>query len=115
MSPGWKDAYAAMHRAGEASFPPAGLHYVLELVRHATRARGAALSPADTIASFRRAARADFGPLRAGVLAEWGLETPAALGSAIHLLARHDCLTLEESESPEDFTIDPVPLTDELS
>jgi uncharacterized repeat protein (TIGR04138 family) len=118
MSTGWKSAYAAMHRDGAAAFPPACLHYVLELVRTESGRRGgsgtsdSALTPADTSAAFRRAARADFGPLVDDVLKDWNLETPAALGEAVALLGAYGCLTLDAGDSPQAFATDTVPFTE---
>jgi hypothetical protein len=59
-----------MHRDDEAAFPPACLHYLLELVRNAARGRdnSTPFTPADTVAAFRRAVRADFGGIFVDVL-----------------------------------------------
>lgn len=118
MSTGWKTAYAAMHRDGAAVFPPACLHYVLELIRAESGRQGGSgrsegsLTPADTSAAFRRAAHADFGPLAGEVLNDWKLETPAALGEAVALLGAYGCLTLDAGDSPQAFATDTVPFTE---
>jgi uncharacterized repeat protein (TIGR04138 family) len=119
MSTRWTSAYAAMHRDGAAAFPPACLHYVLDLVRAESARRGPGtggsgmsggpLTPTETSAAFRRATRADFGPLVDDVLADWKLETPAALGEAVALLGAYGCLTLEAGDSPQAFATDTVP------
>lgn len=115
MSRRWTSAYAAMHRDGAAAFPPACLHYVLDLVRAESGRRGepgtsvGPLTPTETSAAFRRAAHADFGPLVDEVLSDWRLETPAALGEAVALLGAYGCLTLDAGDSPQAFATDTVP------
>jgi uncharacterized repeat protein (TIGR04138 family) len=115
MPGAWTTVYATMHRDGAAAFPPACLHYVLELVRneaHAaqagTQGAPALLTPADTTLAFRRAARGDFGPLRDDVLEDWELRTPEDLGKAVTLLGRYGCLTLEDGDTPAAFATDTV-------
>lgn len=107
----WPAAYAAMHQAGEAAFPPACLNYVLTCVRNAANGRKTPLSPSDTVATFRQRASADFGPLLQEVLEDWGLRTPEELGKAVLLLGKHECLTLEASDTVEAFARDTVPFT----
>jgi uncharacterized repeat protein (TIGR04138 family) len=114
MADGWKEAYAAMHRDGAAAFPPACLHYVLGMVRHSARQEhgsggSPSLSPSGTVAAFRRAVRADFGPLAGEVLKDWALLTPGDLGRAVDLLGRYGCLSLDAGDSPEAFATDTVP------
>ena len=106
MMDGWSSAYAAMHRDGEAAFPPAAMRYVLELARGESRKAGGPLAPSDMIAAFRRSARADFGALTPEVLEHWDLRTPEALGRAVETLARYGCLSLDEGDSPETFAAD---------
>jgi uncharacterized repeat protein (TIGR04138 family) len=103
---GWKAAYASLYRDGCADFPPACLHYVLELVRSAARNHGAALTPAATTQAFREAIRADFGALAGEVLEDWDLRTPKDLGHAVELLGRYGCLTLDSEDTPEHFALD---------
>ena len=102
---GWKAAYAALYHDGAASFPPASMHYVLEVVRSAVHNRGNALTPADTTEAFREAVRSDFGPLSDAVLADWELRTPKDLGHAVDLLGRSGCLTLDSEDVPENFAL----------
>src|SRR5690606_32966727 len=92
----WVTVYAAMHRDGATALPPACLHHVLEATRAEAARRGRDVSPADLTAAYRRAARADFGPLAAAVLADWGLVTPTALGEAVTQLGRYGGLDLAE-------------------
>jgi uncharacterized repeat protein (TIGR04138 family) len=103
---GWKAAYASMYRDGSADFPPACLHYVLELVRSTSRQHGSELTPAATTRAFREAIRADFGALAGEVLEDWGLRTPKDLGHAVELLGRYGCLTLDSEDTPEHFALD---------
>jgi uncharacterized repeat protein (TIGR04138 family) len=110
----WKSVYASMHRDGEAAFPPAALHYVLQLVRKRAGTQAGAntelLTPASIITTFRGSVRGDFGPLTREVLDEWKLRTPEELGKAVLLLGRYRCLTLEPSDTLEAFAIDSEPL-----
>jgi uncharacterized repeat protein (TIGR04138 family) len=108
-SPGWKSAYEAMHRDGVADFPPACLHYVLELIRAESNRHGGPLTPAESSAAFRRAVHADFGPLCDEVLVEWNLRTPGDLGNAVALLGTYGCLSLDAGDSPQAFATDTVP------
>jgi uncharacterized repeat protein (TIGR04138 family) len=101
-----------MHRDGAAAFPPACLHYVLELVRNESRRRAAVLPPADMVAAFRRAARSDFGSLCREVLEDWELRVPADLGHAVLLLGRYGCLSLDAEDTPGAFATDTVPFTE---
>lgn len=107
---GWKTAYAAMHQDGAADFPPACLHYVLDMVRGAARDGEGSLTPAATIAAFRRSTRADFGPLADEVLADWEMRTPENLGRAVTLLGRYGCLALDAGDTAENFAADTLPL-----
>jgi uncharacterized repeat protein (TIGR04138 family) len=109
----WTSAYARLHAAGEAAFPPACLYYVLECVRRAARTKGASLTPAEIVMSFRTGARTDFGPLLPEVLADWGLESPGDLGRAVLLLGRTGALSLSPSDTPEAFAEDTRPLAAE--
>jgi uncharacterized repeat protein (TIGR04138 family) len=105
----WTHAYAHLHRHGEAHFPPACLYYVQTVVRQAAAHTGpthASLSPAMVIEAFRAATRADFGPLRDDVLAQWGLREPRDLGLAVNLLGRAGVLTVDEGDAPEIYTAD---------
>jgi uncharacterized repeat protein (TIGR04138 family) len=110
----WKSVYAALHRAGEATFPPAALHYVLQRVRlqegvPPTAPDETRSSPVALVAAFRRAVRIDFGPMAGDVLTEWHLECPADLGRAVLLLGKYRCLTLEPSDTLEAFAADEQP------
>jgi hypothetical protein len=107
---GWMTAYGRLHRDGLAAYPPAALHYVLTLVRHAAR-EGAPLSPEVVTAHFRRAVRADFGPLYDLVLEDWGLTTPARLGEAVSVLGRAGCLSTDDGDAPELYAADALPFT----
>jgi uncharacterized repeat protein (TIGR04138 family) len=112
MTEGWKAAYAAMHRDGGAEFPPAAMRYVLEIARGESRKAQAPLSPADLVAAFRRAARADFGPLLPEVLEHWDLRAPASLGRAVEALGRYGCLSLDEADTVAAFASDTLPLAE---
>jgi uncharacterized repeat protein (TIGR04138 family) len=91
--PDWKNAYAGLQKKGEAEFPPACLHYVLQATRLAFRERGnKGLTPNELIGVFRQRLRRDFGPLLAAVLEDWGLRAPEDLGKAVLLLGRAGCL-----------------------
>jgi uncharacterized repeat protein (TIGR04138 family) len=107
MALDWKSAYAAMHRDGEAAFPPAALYYILEVVRNGARENTPSgphiLTPEKMITTFRDKARADFGPLVREVLEEWRLRTPVDLGRAVILLGRYRCLSLAPSDTTEAF------------
>jgi uncharacterized repeat protein (TIGR04138 family) len=107
----WKSVYAAMHRAGDAAFPPAALYYVLQTVRKRAAAPEAEvpLTPQDIITTFRAGARADFGLLSREVLEDWNLRAPADLGEAVVLLGRYRCLALEPSDTREAFAADERP------
>jgi uncharacterized repeat protein (TIGR04138 family) len=111
MTDGWKTAYAAMHRDGVAAFPPGALRYVLDLARGEAGKAGGSLSPAETIAAFRKSARADFGPFLADVLDQWNLRTPEALGRAVETLARYGCLSLDAGDDAAAFAADSTPLS----
>lgn len=113
MSAAWKEAYAAMHNDGRAAFPPACLHYVLERVRRAGREHAGGLPPDAIIADFRRAVRADFGPLFREVLEDWELRDPADLGRAVTLLGNYHCIQLDSGDTPEHFATDTVPFSKE--
>jgi len=103
----WKTAYAEMHARGEAEFPPAGLHYLLEIIRNSARERGEKhLASGEFSEYFRKRIRNDFGPLTNSVLREWGLAHPKDLGRALNLLGRHGCLKLDDSDTPESFAMD---------
>jgi uncharacterized repeat protein (TIGR04138 family) len=111
----WTEAYADLHRTGYADFPPACLHYVLEVVRNAARAETAStppirsiLSAAGVIAAFRAATRTDFGALRAAVLDDWGLRAPRDLGRAVAHLGRAGCLIVDEGDSLEHYSVDTI-------
>ena len=106
----WKSVYAAMHRDGEAAFPPAALHYVLQLVRKRTTSGSTPLTPEAIITTFRVSVHSDFGPLTREVLEEWNLRTPEQLGRAVLLLGRYHCLTLEPSDTLEAFLADTTPV-----
>jgi uncharacterized repeat protein (TIGR04138 family) len=104
----WKSVYAAMHRAGEATFPPAALYYVLQTVRKRAAVPQARLplTPEDIITTFRAGVRREFGPLFREVLEDWNLRAPADLGEAVLLLGRYRCLALEPSDTREAFAAD---------
>jgi|GEM_PF-4291659 len=116
---GWLNAYARLHREGLAEFPPAALHYVLNVVRQAgseaESLHTGSLGPAAVSAAFRAATRADFGPLRSFVLEDWGLLTPGDLGRAISRLGHAGCLTLDDGDAPEYYALDENPFTGEPS
>ena len=103
MYPDWKTAYEAMHDRGEAVFPPAGLHYVLQLSRQIFRARNRPVTPSELLGEFRKQTRRDLGPMVAQVLENWGLKTSEDLGKAVILLGRYGCLTLEPADTIEAF------------
>ena len=110
MASDWKSAFAAMQAAGEADFPPMGLHYVLQLARTGFREKGnQALSPEDFTEVFRQRTRRDFGPMTDAVLGDWGLLSPVDLGKAVLLLGRHGCLTLAPEDTMEAFAVDNRP------
>ena len=111
----WVTVYAALHREGATSFAPAGLHYVLDVTRAEAARRGGDVAPADLIAAFRRAVRADFGPLSATVLADWSLETPAVLGAAVSQLGRYGGLDLADGDAIDAFAADAIPLAEETA
>jgi uncharacterized repeat protein (TIGR04138 family) len=134
---GWTEAYAGLYRDGVAHFPPACLHYVLNIVRQAslvgsendpveridltghetahTRPAPRSVPPAGVIKAFRSAVRNDFGTLRDDVLEDWGLRTPADLGLAITLLGQAGALTLEEGDAPECYSPDVIPFVRDVS
>jgi uncharacterized repeat protein (TIGR04138 family) len=112
MNDGWTSAYAAMHRNGAAEFPPAALRYVLELTRNESRRMEAPLAPVDIVTTFRKSARADFGPLLPDVLEHWELRTPEALGRAVDALGRYGCLTLDAGDGADAFAADALPLAE---
>jgi len=103
MYPDWKTAYAAMHDRGEAVFPPAGIHYVLQLSRQICRARNRPVTPSELLDEFRKQTRRELGPMVAQVLESWGLTTSEDLGKAVVLLGHYGCLTLEPAETIEAF------------
>lgn len=109
---GWSAAYARLHREGLAEFPPACLHYVLELVRRVSHEEGPP-GPAALTAAFRAATRDDFGPLRRDVLDEWGVRRPAALGRAVALLGHAGCLILDEEDAPAFYAADARAFTED--
>ncbi len=110
MTMEWRTAYAAMHRAGDAGFPPACLAYVLTVVREASFGRETPLTPGELIRNFRDRIRRDFGPLLRETLDDWGLRIPEDLGRAIALLGKYDCLTLAPADTVEAFAEDTFPL-----
>jgi hypothetical protein len=134
---GWTEAYASLHRDGVAHFPPACLHYVLNIVRQASfvwgerdpveiedlagpemapvRPTPRSVPPAAVIKAFRSAIRNDFGALRDEVLEDWGLRTPADLGLAITLLGQAGALTLEEGDGPAFYSPDVIPFVRDVS
>jgi uncharacterized repeat protein (TIGR04138 family) len=99
----WKSVYASMHAQNEAAFPPAGLHYVLQLSRGLYRAHSRDVAPAELLEEFRKQTRRDFGPLLPTVLEDWGLKGSENLGKAVSLLGRYGCLTLEPGDTVEAF------------
>jgi len=103
MALDWKTAYASMHAHNEATFPPAGLHFVLQLSRQIYRSHNRAVTPAELLEEFRKKTRRDFGPLEQQVLDDWGIHTPEDLGKAVALLGRYGCLTLEPTDTVEAF------------
>ena len=117
----WKSVYAAMHRDGEAVFPPAALHYILQLVRKhggtppSPDTAPPPLTPKAIITTFRKSIHSDFGPLSREVLEDWKLRTPGELGRAVLLLGRYHCLSLEPSDTLEAFGADTGPLSEGAS
>jgi len=110
MAVDWKSAYAEMHAAGEAAFPPAALLDVLQLCRRLFQERGGqGVAPADIVAAFRAQTRRDFGPLLGAVLEDWRLQSPEALGRAVLLLAKYHCLTLSPTDTLAAFAAHPEP------
>jgi uncharacterized repeat protein (TIGR04138 family) len=105
--------YAAMHRDGATALAPACLHYILELARAAAARHSGSVTPAELTATFRAAVRADFGPLHAVVLEDWGLTTPTGLGEAVNALGRYGILDLAADEDVAAFAADTVPFTEE--
>ncbi len=110
----WKTVYATLHGDGEAAFPPAALHYVLQLVRKRAGSVSTPLTPEAIITTFRVNVYNDFGPLTYEVLDEWNLRTPEQLGKAVLLLGRYRCLSLEPSDTLEAFATDAVPFNEGL-
>ena len=112
----WKSVYATLHRDGEAAFPPAALHYVLQLIRQRVPKEAGSgstpLTPEAIITTFRVSVRKDFGPLTREVLDEWNLRTPDQLGKAVLLLGRYQCLSLEPSDTQEAFAADRTPFNE---
>ena len=107
----WKSVYAAIHRDGEAAFPPAALHYVLQFVRKRAGTNPGQLPPSPLtpeaiVTTFRITVHNDFGPLTREVLDGWNLRTPGELGRAVLLLGRYRCLSLEPSDTLEAFEAD---------
>ncbi len=106
MAVDWKSAYAEMHLRGEASYPPAGLYYVLQLTRQSVQTReGRVISPGELLEDFRKQIRRDFGSLATKVLEDWEFHSPEDLGRAVVLLGQHGCLTLEHTDTVEAFAI----------
>ncbi len=104
MALDWKNAYAKMQAGGEAAFPPACLHYVLQLCRSPRPNSGSVLTPEEFTGLFRKQAKRDFGSLMASVLEDWGLQSPQDLGKAVVLLGRYGCLSLEPTDTVESFS-----------
>ncbi len=104
MPPDWKTCYASLHARGEATFPPAGLHYLLQLTRQAYRDRGGKpLLPREWTEEFRRRIRADFGRLGPAVLEHWELRRAEDLGQALLLLGQIGCLQLGAEDTVSAF------------
>ena len=106
MAADWKSAYADMQVRGEAAFPPAGLHYVLQLTRLAAQVHeGHAITPEQLLEDFRRQTRRDFGALVSTVLEDWKFHSPEDLGRAVVLLGQYGCLTLDAADTVESFSL----------
>ena len=104
MALDWKNAYAGIQARGEAAYPPAGLHYLLQVCRQAsTRTEGRPLTPEELVKNFHQAARRDFGSLKNRVLEDWSLRSAEDLGKAVVLLGSCDCLLLEPTDTVEAF------------
>jgi len=105
MSLDWKTAYAGMHESGETSYPPAALHYLLQICRQASgHIENHLLTPEQLVNEFRKRSQRDFGSMKTSVLEDWKLHTSEDLGKAVLLLAKHHCLTLEPSDTLEAFS-----------
>ncbi len=99
----WKTVYASMHARNEATFPPAALHYILQLSRRLYDAHHRAVTPAELCGEFHGTTLRDFGALLPCVLEDWGLNSAEDLGRAVALLGRYGCLTLEPTDTVEAF------------
>ena len=105
MATDWKTAYAEMHAKSEAMFPPAALHYVVELCRQASQRReGRVVTPEELTEDFRKQFRRDFGSMGNEVRNDWGIHSSADLGKAVILLGKYGCLTLEPTDTEDAFT-----------
>lgn len=100
-----RSAYLAALRESGSAFSPAGLDYLLALIRRAAfRGMGYRdLRASELCQAFRAAAAADFGPFLPEALARFGIRTGAELGNAVFLLASRGLLNLREGESPEEY------------
>ncbi len=108
MKVDFSGSYRTMLAQGEKRFPPQALKYLLRRIGEwATARQSAKLHPPGLIRAFEEGAVADFGPFAKTVLEDWGMESPARLGEALHLLGRHDCLVLDEEDGLEKFSTAP--------
>ena len=104
MAIDWKSAYASLQKSAEAEFPPACLHYLLQVLRTVQPANAEKkTTPMELTSHFRRQSRKDFGPLLPMVLQEWRMAGPAEFGRGMVLLGRMGCLNLEPSDTLESF------------
>jgi uncharacterized repeat protein (TIGR04138 family) len=92
-------------RPGADAFSPAGLEYLLALIRRtAPQGKGNRDLRADELCgAFGRAATQDFGPFLAEALDRFSIRTGAELGRAVFLLAAQGCLSLREGETLEEY------------
>jgi uncharacterized repeat protein (TIGR04138 family) len=100
-----RPAYLAMLADGRETFSPAGLEYLLQLIRRtAFLGKGYRdLPAAELCAAFRRSAQADFGPFLRDALDRFGIRTGEELGRAVFLLAAHRCLSLKDGENLREY------------
>jgi uncharacterized repeat protein (TIGR04138 family) len=90
-------------RGGANAFSPAGLEYLLALIRR-TAPGGKGDLRADALCrAFGRAVAQDFGPFRDEALDRFGIRTGAELGGAVFLLAAQGCLALRDGETLEEY------------
>jgi uncharacterized repeat protein (TIGR04138 family) len=90
-------------REGVDAFSPAGLEYLLALIKRMAAQGKSDLRADELCQAFGRAAAQDFGPFLAEALDRFAIRTGAELGRAVFLLAAEGCLTLREGETLEEY------------